>query len=112
MAEHTAYVPYAKLVQDFLRCGGWTCVTCGGRVEFRGFGHEPKPRVPLFSCAECGRRSDGCQTFEAHHLLYGGCALDDDIPMRCGHWLCAWARPRGACPVCGAVRTARRSEAA
>jgi len=112
MAEHVAYVPYAQLVQDFSKCGRWTCVACGGPVEFLGFGHDPKPRVPLFACLECGRRSDGCQTFEAHHLLYGGCALDDGVPMRCGHWLCSWARPRGACPVCGASRTARQSEAA
>ena len=107
LREHVAYVPYANLVEHFHDAGGWTCVACGGRVEFRGFGHEPRPRVPLFECAGCGRRSDGCQTFEAHHLLYDGCALEDEAPARCGHWLCEWALAAGTCPVCGARKGAR-----
>jgi len=117
MAEHIAYVPYAELVDHFQRYGQWKCVTCGGQVTFLGFGHQPKPSVPLFQCKACGRRSDGCQAFEAHHLLYGGCALEDALPMRCGHWLCEWARPRGTCPVCGrragpALGVARNAQAA
>lgn len=106
MAEHTAYVPYAQLVRHFRESGRWTCVTCGGPVNYLGFGHKPKPGVPLFGCAECGRQSDGCQTFEAHHLLYGRCALEDNCAVRCGHWLCDWSRPRGICPVCGATTRA------
>ena len=104
--DHTAYVPYAELARRFRECGKWTCVVCGGRVELRGFGHRPRPQRPLFECERCGRRSDGCQTFEGHHLLYGGCALEDEVPTRCGHWLCDWARPAGRCPVCGVSRGA------
>jgi hypothetical protein len=103
--EHIAYVPYRDLVAHYHRTGDWTCVRCGGRVSFQGFGHNPKPGVPLFQCLDCGRRSDGCQTFEAHHLLYSACALDDRVPTRCGHWLCDWARPTGTCPICGSSRT-------
>jgi hypothetical protein len=104
MAEYVAHVPYAELVQRFRQAQTWTCIVCGSPVRYRGFGHAPRPRVPLFECTGCGRRSDGCQTFEGHRLLYGACALDDDCPVRCGHWLCSWERPRGTCPVCGRTR--------
>jgi hypothetical protein len=99
--EHIAHVPYEVLVRHFEEAGEWTCVVCGGKVTFRSFGHEPQPRVPLFECEQCGRRSDGCQTFEGHHLLYRYCPLDDGVSMRCGYWQCEWQRARGACPVCG-----------
>lgn len=102
--DHTAYVPYAVLARAFEESDGWTCVCCGGPVEFLGFGHQPQPRRPLFACRQCGRRSDGCQTFEGHHLLYGVCALEDGNTSRCGYWQGEWARARGVCPVCGAVR--------
>ena len=105
--EHIAHVPYGELARRFRERGVWTCVVCGGKVEYRAFGHEPRPRRPLFECEGCGRRSDGCQTFEGHHLLYEGCALADRVPTRCGHWLCEWARPGGGCPVCGARREVR-----
>ena len=112
MAEHTAYVPYTELARRFEASGEWTCVACGGRVRYRAFGHEPQPRRPLFECLSCGRRSDGCQTFEGHHLLYGACALEDRAPVRCGHWFCQWARTGGTCPVCGASREVRHKYAA
>jgi hypothetical protein len=98
--EHIAYVPYAELTRMFHETGGWTCAACGGRVQFMAFGNEPQPRIPLFQCLVCGRRSDGCQTFEGHHLLYGGCPLDEDVSSRCGYWQGDWAKPRGTCPVC------------
>jgi hypothetical protein len=98
--EHIAYLPYAELARVYRESEGWTCVTCGGPVEFMEFGHEPQPRMPLFECTICGRRSDGCQTFEGHHLLYGGCPLEENVSSRCGYWLGDWARPRGTCPVC------------
>jgi putative intracellular protease/amidase len=110
--EHIAYVPYAELARAFRESGGWTCAVCGGAVVFMGFGHEPQPRVPLFECTRCGRRSDGCQTFEGHHLLYGGCPLADEASSRCGYWLGQWARPRGGCPVCGRARTPPETAAA
>ena len=100
--EHIAHVPYAQVVEHFLARGGWTCTACGGPVTFMGLGHHPQPRRPLFVCGGCERRSEGCQTFEGHHLLYGGCALDNAAPMRCGYWRGAWAAPRGECPICGA----------
>jgi hypothetical protein len=102
--EHIAYVPYAELARLFARSRPWTCVACGGGVAFRAFGHEPQPRRPLFECVACGRRSDGCQTFEGHHALYGICALSDPAASRCGHWLCSWQKAQGVCPVCGAAR--------
>jgi len=101
--EHIAYVPYRRLVAAFHENGGWSCAACGGRIRFLGFGHDPQPRVPLFQCSLCGRRSDGCQTFEGHHLLYGYCPLRDDAHSRCGYWLGDWAKARGPCPVCDEV---------
>ncbi len=98
--DHVAYVPYADLISHWQERGGWTCVWCGGRVTCREFGHAPHPNVPLFECETCGRRSDGCQTFEGHHLLYAYCPLEDAGKMRCGHWLCEWEKARGRCPVC------------
>ena len=109
--EQIAHVPYAELKRAFAMSGPWTCVACGGSVGFRAFGHEPHPHRPLFECARCGRRSDGCQTFEGHHALYGACALSGDVPSRCGHWLCGWQKAQGLCPVCGAVRVAAPEEA-
>jgi len=106
VTEHAAYVPYDELVRHFREDAGWTCVACGGRVQCRLFGHEPHPGVPLFECQACGRRSDGCQTFEGHHLLYDYCPLHDAGNTRCGHWACEWAKARGTCPVCGAVGAA------
>jgi hypothetical protein len=100
--EHTAHVPYAELARAFHQAGRWTCAACGGRVQFLGFGNQPQPRVPLFRCAACGRRSDGCQTFEGHHLIYGGCLFDENVSSRCGYWHGDWVRPRGVCPICHA----------
>ncbi|GAF68048.1 unnamed protein product [marine sediment metagenome] len=102
--DHIAHVPYAELERRFREWEAWTCVVCGGRVDFLAFGNEPQPRRPLFECAKCGRRSDGCQTFEGHHLLYQACPLEDGVPSRCGHWRSEWAQSRGCCPLCGAGR--------
>ena len=98
--EHIVHVPYAELLQHFREEGRWTCIVCGGRVRCRFFGHQPQPRVPLFECERCGRRSDGCQTFEGHHLLYRYCPLAEAHTMRCGHWRPEWQRAKGTCPVC------------
>ncbi len=104
--EHVAYLPYADLVRRFEEAGRWTCVLCGGVVLCRYFGHPPQPQVPLFECQQCGRRSDGCQTFEGHHLLYHYCPHQDGCNMRCGHWPSEWGRAQGACPVCGQTKAA------
>jgi hypothetical protein len=104
--EHVAHVPYHVLLRHCQEAGGWTCVACGGAVRCRFFGHDPQPRVPLFECESCGRRSDGCQTFEGHHLLYRYCPLEDNCATRCGYWHCDWHRPQGVCPVCGGHKTA------
>jgi len=102
--EHIVHVPYAELLQHFREEGRWTCIVCGGRVRCRFFGHQPQPRVPLFECERCGRRSDGCQTFEGHHLLYRYCPLEEAHTMRCGHWRPEWQRAKGTCPVCAAQK--------
>ena len=91
-------VPSSRLVEAFHEAGEWTCTACGGGVRLVG------DEVRVFECADCGRESDGCQTFEGHHLLYGACPLDEEGVGRCGNWRGDWLRARGACPVCGRVR--------
>ncbi len=83
-----------------------TCIQCGNQVKFKGYFRRRGILVsPLFVCKVCGRRSDGCQTFEGFHELYGKCPID--IAKRCVLLDCGvWPNkkgvtPYGICPVCG-----------
>lgn len=91
----------------FSRLEGATCIACRGRVKFLGYFLTQGGRVsPKFRCESCGRTSDGCQTFEGFHAMYGLCpvevAIEDQAELDCGVWPNEKAvLPTGACPVCG-----------
>ncbi|HDQ99106.1 MAG TPA: CvpA family protein [candidate division WOR-3 bacterium] len=89
---------------NYRRLDRSTCIECGSPVSFRGYRRTGGTRVsPLFVCPDCGRQSDGCQTFEGFHLMYGRCPyeLGDRAELDCGVWSNRRpVRPRRACPVC------------
>ncbi|MGB9677241.1 MAG: CvpA family protein [Candidatus Ratteibacteria bacterium] len=83
-----------------------TCIKCGGEVEFSGYFLKAGTSViPKFICKNCGRTSDGCQTFEIFHFLYNECPVQlarKGIKFDCGnfpnHEL---VMPKNACPLDG-----------
>lgn len=90
----------------FSQLDGATCIACGGKVKFLGYFRKDKnPLVPKFQCTRCGRTSDGCQTFEGFHKIYGICPVDEarkGVQLDCGTWTNGiWVVPKGKCPVCG-----------
>lgn len=97
-----------RLVQrvNYSRLDGSTCIACGGRVRFAGYQRRFGFSVsPLFVCEECERTSDGCQTFEGFHLMYGRCprrVAGKQGAIDCGVWPNGiGVVPRGPCLVCG-----------
>ena len=83
---------------------GFTCMECGGRVRFEGyFPRVGAAMVPKLTCASCERTSDGCQTYEGFHELYGGCPIDaarQEVRFDCGRWQnYKLISPRGPCPL-------------
>ncbi len=91
----------------FSELDGATCIACRGRVRFLGYFTVHEVRVfPKFICENCGRVSDGCQTFEGFHRLYRICPIEKaaeyQAGLDCGIWLNEQqALPKGDCPVCG-----------
>lgn len=90
----------------FSKLDGSTCIACDGKVKFLGYLRKDKnPLVPKFQCTQCGRTSDGCQTFEGFHKIYGICPVDEALKgtqLDCGTWTNGiWVVPKGKCPVCG-----------
>ncbi|MFO7674747.1 MAG: hypothetical protein R6X12_00300 [bacterium] len=91
---------------NFRRLAGATCIECRSPVEYKGYRRSAGSEVsPLFSCPGCGRRSDGCQTFEGFHAMYQHCPHDvsaGGFDLDCGVWPNDRpVRPAGSCPVCG-----------
>ncbi len=91
---------------DFGALDGATCIACGEGVKFLGyFENNFGSTSPKFVCTGCGRVSDGCQTFEGHHMMYGRCpaALGrQGYRFDCGMWKNGnFVKPEGICPVCG-----------
>ncbi|MEO0099650.1 MAG: CvpA family protein [candidate division WOR-3 bacterium] len=83
-----------------------TCIQCRGKVRFEGYFRKGGALVsPLFICEKCGRKSDGCQTFEGFHKLYNKCPIDiaqKGMLLDCGVWASGvGVFPKGQCPVCG-----------
>lgn len=84
---------------------GATCVDCGGKVRFFGVDSRGLLYSPKFVCTQCGRTSDGCQTYQGYHQIYGRCPLeqtDEGVAIDCDSW--PNNRPvlvKGPCPVCG-----------
>ena len=88
------------------RLDGATCLHCRTPVKFLGYKFSRGTLMsPKFQCPNCGRTSDGCQTFEGFHTIYGVCPVtlaDQGVQFDCGVWTNGWFTvPHGKCPVCG-----------
>jgi uncharacterized membrane protein required for colicin V production len=88
------------------RLDGATCIYCRTPVVFEGYKLTHGTLMsPRFRCPKCGRTSDGCQTFEGFHDIYGACPVDlarEGVQFDCGVWTNGWwTYPHGACPACG-----------
>ncbi len=91
---------------DFAKLDGTACFVCDGPVEFLGFPDNKLDSFsPKFICSDCGRTSDGCQTYEGYHQMYGNCPVEmgnRGYRFDCGIWTNhSYHRPSGPCPVCG-----------
>lgn len=105
----------ATLVEriNYSRLAGSTCIECGAPVNFTGYRRRFEVSVsPRFVCPVCGRTSDGCQTFEGFHRMYGRCPVVVSAelgPIDCGVWPNDRpVYPRGPCPVDGLQLWRRR----
>jgi len=91
---------------NFSRLEGATCIKCGRRVHFLGYQFRRGTFIsPKFQCPNCGRTSDGCQTFEGFHRIYGRCPVAlarEGIRFDCGVWTNGeFVSPKGVCPIDG-----------
>ena len=91
---------------NFTRLDGAMCINCRTPTVFEGYQFSRGTLMsPLFRCPKCGRTSDGCQTFEGFHAIYGACPADlakEGLRFDCGVWTNGWwVVPHGPCPVCG-----------
>uniref|UniRef100_A0A7C4GFQ8 CvpA family protein n=1 Tax=candidate division WOR-3 bacterium TaxID=2052148 RepID=A0A7C4GFQ8_UNCW3 len=89
---------------NFMRLDGAMCIECRSAVKFEGYFRTAGVRVsPRFRCPNCGRVSDGCQTFEGFHAMYGVCpqeAVRPGFGLDCGVWSNDRpVLPLGDCPV-------------
>jgi hypothetical protein len=88
------------------RLDGALCINCRTPVKFEGYKFARGTLLsPRFRCPKCGRTSDGCQTFEGFHAIYGICPTklaEEGVLFDCGVWTNGWwTVPHGPCPVCG-----------
>ena len=93
-----------------------TCVKCDGDVRFLGYMHKDGIYpFPKFACSQCGRTSDGCQTYEGFHKMYEECPVklaQEGGKLDCGVWTNGdWVVPKGPCAVCGRVNLSASSRA-
>jgi len=91
---------------NFTRLDGAMCINCRSAVDFEGYQFSRGTLMsPCFRCPQCGRTSDGCQTFEGFHEIYGSCPTilaGEGLQFDCGVWTNGWwTVPHGPCPVCG-----------
>jgi uncharacterized membrane protein required for colicin V production len=99
---------------NFSRLEGATCLKCGNKVKFLGYKFKRGTLLsPKFQCPVCGRTTDGCQTFEGFHKIYGKCPIDlakEGLRFDCGVWTNGdFITPKGVCPIDG--KTLEGSEA-
>ncbi|MGC8977647.1 MAG: CvpA family protein [Candidatus Ratteibacteria bacterium] len=82
-------VKISFLKVNFVKMKG-TCIKCGGEVEFSGYFLKTGTSVvPKYICKNCGRTSDGCQTFELFHFFYKKCPVElarKGIKFDCGNF--------------------------
>ncbi len=105
LSEENPLLPDYRLL-DFSKLEGSTCIDCSGTVEFLGYLRTDQGAIsPKFACGSCGRTSDGCQTYEGHHLLYDRCPAEmgrKGYRTDCGMWSNGnFIRVTGTCTVCG-----------
>ena len=91
---------------NFMALDGATCIHCRSPVICEGYVFSRGTLMsPRFRCPNCGRTSDGCQTFEGFHAIYGECPVTlarEGLQFDCGVWTNKWwTVPHGPCPVCG-----------
>jgi len=91
---------------NFSRLEGATCMKCRQPVHFLGYQFRRGTLLsPKFRCPNCGRTTDGCQTFEGFHRIYGRCPVDlarEGVRFDCGVWPNGdFILPKGPCPVEG-----------
>lgn len=92
---------------NYKKLDGATCFVCEGPVEFLGYlDNNMNSLSPKFICTECGRTSDGCQTYEGYHEMYRVCPVElgkQGYRFDCGVWTNhSYHRPTGPCVICGA----------
>jgi len=93
---------------NFSRLNGAMCIECRTPVRFQGYRMKLGMSVsPQFICPNCGRTSDGCQTFEGFHTMYHHCPIEvarGRVAIDCGVWPNGRpVQPKGRCPVCGRI---------
>ena len=91
---------------NFVSLDSSTCFVCGNEVQFIGYIDNAQDSFsPKFICSECGRTSDGCQTYEGYHLMYDECPValgNKGYRLDCGIWPNQnYQRASGPCIVCG-----------
>lgn len=85
---------------NYQELDGATCISCGGKVHYDGIKSQGVMSYPHFTCPQCGRVSDGCQTYEGYHKMYGRCPSTES-PNNCKVWPNpTGVVPKGLCPVC------------
>jgi len=108
--EDEGQAEQAALVEriNYSRLRGSTCIECRSAVRFEGYKRRVAVSVsPRFACPICGRTSDGCQTFEGFHRMYGRCPVEVSEALGlidCGVWPNDRPLyPNGVCPIDGKV---------
>jgi len=91
---------------NFTRLDGAMCIHCRTATNFEGYQFVRGTLMsPRYRCPNCGRTSDGCQTFEGFHEIYGECPAKlagEGLQFDCGVWTNGWwTTPNGPCPICG-----------
>ncbi len=104
IGEFSQEVTKARLLKiNFTKFEGFTCLNCGEKVEFEGYFVINRGIVPKLVCEQCGRTSDGCQTYEGYHKLYNACPVElarKGMRFDCGRWPNrTWITPTGPCPI-------------
>jgi len=93
---------------NFSKLDGATCMKCRGKMVYDGYQFRRGTLLsPKFHCSQCGRTTDGCQSFEGFHTIYGRCPVDlakEGIRFDCGVWTNdSFIVPKGPCPIDGKV---------
>lgn len=90
---------------DYQKLKFATCFVCGSKTEYHGLVKKGLLYYPVVVCPQCHRKSDGCLTFEGHHMIHHECPyerLGSLGTTDCKIWPnIEPATVKGKCPVCG-----------